>query len=259
MIDLLAGAANPTDFDSHTQLVEEMVRILEAQRIVSLNDLFGMADHLDRLAQRREDEHRADQPPGRAHRRDPAAARQLSAIEKNALRSATGPRNTSSRAQAESARASTRRPRPEKLKRHARPAGPLPAGHAGGLTITCTMRRPARRCCTPIRCSFAATIFWAYRAATTCGGPPRCSASGGHPTPAGGWSARWPALPYALAEAEQNFLIPAQTQALIWGDLVPQMMLTAVIPRWWNVTPAQLHWVGAAHALRRVTAGRSGA
>jgi hypothetical protein len=34
-------------------------------------------------------------------------------------------------------------------------------------------------------------------------------------------------LPYALAEAEQNFLVPTQTQALIWGDLVPQMMLTA--------------------------------
>ena len=51
-------------------------------------------------------------------------------------------------------------------------------------------------------------------------------------------------LPYALAEAEQNFLIPAQTQALIWGDLVPQMILSAKIPRWWNVTPAQVHWVG---------------
>jgi hypothetical protein len=51
-------------------------------------------------------------------------------------------------------------------------------------------------------------------------------------------------LPYALAEAEQNFLIPTQTQALIWGDLVPQMILSAKIPRWWNVTPAQLHWVG---------------
>ncbi len=45
------------------------------------------------------------------------------------------------------------------------------------------------------------------------------------------------ALPYALAEAEQNFLIPTQTQALIWGDLVPQMILSAKIPRWWNVTP----------------------
>ena len=34
-----------------------------------------------------------------------------------------------------------------------------------------------------------------------------------------------------------------QTQALIWGDLVPQMIVSAVIPRWWNVTPSQLHWV----------------
>jgi hypothetical protein len=51
-------------------------------------------------------------------------------------------------------------------------------------------------------------------------------------------------LPYALAEAEQNFLIPTQTQALIWGDLVPQMILSAKIPRFWGVTPPQLHWVG---------------
>ena len=50
-------------------------------------------------------------------------------------------------------------------------------------------------------------------------------------------------LPYALAEAEQNFLIPSREQALIWGDLVPQLLLTATIPRWWNVTPGQLHWV----------------
>src|ERR1043166_5788 len=51
-------------------------------------------------------------------------------------------------------------------------------------------------------------------------------------------------LAYALAEAEQNFLIPTQTQALIWGDLVPQMILSAKIPRWWHVSPDLLHWVG---------------
>lgn len=49
-------------------------------------------------------------------------------------------------------------------------------------------------------------------------------------------------LPYALAEAEQNFLIPTREQALIWGDLVPQMILGAKVPRWWNVTPAQMHY-----------------
>ncbi len=50
-------------------------------------------------------------------------------------------------------------------------------------------------------------------------------------------------LPYALAQAEQNFLIPEQEQALIWGDLVPQMLLTATVPRWWNVSAVQRHYV----------------
>jgi hypothetical protein len=52
-------------------------------------------------------------------------------------------------------------------------------------------------------------------------------------------------LPYALAEAEKDFLVPSQTQALIWGDLVPQMILSATIPRYWDVTPVQMHWVSA--------------
>ncbi|HVY94791.1 MAG TPA: hypothetical protein VHA14_18640, partial [Bryobacteraceae bacterium] len=52
-------------------------------------------------------------------------------------------------------------------------------------------------------------------------------------------------LPYALAEAEKDFLVPTQTQALIWGDLVPQMILSATIPRYWDVTPAQMRWVSA--------------
>jgi hypothetical protein len=51
-------------------------------------------------------------------------------------------------------------------------------------------------------------------------------------------------LPYALAEAEQNFLIPTREQALIWGDLVPQMILMAKVARWWDVTACQTHWVG---------------
>jgi hypothetical protein len=50
-------------------------------------------------------------------------------------------------------------------------------------------------------------------------------------------------LPYALAEAEKDFLVPTQTQALIWGDLVPQMILSATTPRFWNVTPLQMRWV----------------
>ena len=50
-------------------------------------------------------------------------------------------------------------------------------------------------------------------------------------------------LPYALAEAEQNFLIPSREQALIWGDLVPQIVQSSKIQRFWNVTPQQMQWV----------------
>jgi len=64
-------------------------------------------------------------------------------------------------------------------------------------------------------------------------------------------------LPYALADAEQNFLIPSHEQALIWGDLVPQIMLTAIVPRWWNVSPVQIHWVGVHMAYGESLLGQS--
>jgi hypothetical protein len=51
------------------------------------------------------------------------------------------------------------------------------------------------------------------------------------------------ALPYALAEAEQNFLTPKREQALIWADLVPQIIAGVTVNRWRNVTPAQVRWV----------------
>lgn len=50
-------------------------------------------------------------------------------------------------------------------------------------------------------------------------------------------------LPYALAEAEQNFLTPKREQALIWSDLVPQMIVDITVNRWRGVTEDQLRWV----------------
>ena len=43
-----------------------------------------------------------------------------------------------------------------------------------------------------------------------------------------------------------------ETQALIWGDLVPQMIISAKVPRWWNVSAEQMHW-----AALHVRFGRS--
>ncbi|MGA8149704.1 MAG: hypothetical protein WB952_01910 [Terriglobales bacterium] len=50
-------------------------------------------------------------------------------------------------------------------------------------------------------------------------------------------------LPYVLAEAEQDFIAPAHVQALIWKELVPGLLVSATVPRWWSVSRNELHAV----------------
>jgi hypothetical protein len=48
-------------------------------------------------------------------------------------------------------------------------------------------------------------------------------------------------LPYALAEIEQDFISPDSVQALIWRELTPELLTSAILPRWWDVSPIELH------------------
>lgn len=50
-------------------------------------------------------------------------------------------------------------------------------------------------------------------------------------------------LPYALSEAEQDFIVPENVQALIWREAVPGLLTSAILPRWWNVSKNELHAV----------------
>jgi hypothetical protein len=50
-------------------------------------------------------------------------------------------------------------------------------------------------------------------------------------------------LPYALAEIEQDFISPDNVQALIWKELTPHLLISAILPRWWDVSPMELHAV----------------
>ncbi len=50
-------------------------------------------------------------------------------------------------------------------------------------------------------------------------------------------------LPYALARVEQDFIVPQNVQSLIWEDLVPGLITSAVLPRWWSVTHNEMHAV----------------
>jgi hypothetical protein len=50
-------------------------------------------------------------------------------------------------------------------------------------------------------------------------------------------------LPYALADVEQDFISPESVQALIWKELTPGLLTSAILPRWWDVSPTELHAV----------------
>jgi hypothetical protein len=50
-------------------------------------------------------------------------------------------------------------------------------------------------------------------------------------------------LSFVLAKVEQDFIVPENVQALIWPELAPGLLSSAVLPRWWGVTREELHAV----------------
>ena len=48
-------------------------------------------------------------------------------------------------------------------------------------------------------------------------------------------------LSYALAYMEEDFIAPSHVQALIWKETVPVLLTDAVVPRWWDVSRDDLH------------------
>jgi hypothetical protein len=63
-------------------------------------------------------------------------------------------------------------------------------------------------------------------------------------TPAGGGAYLMGSLAdlsYALASTEEDFIAPENIQALIWKEMVPDLIVSATLPRWWTVSPNELH------------------
>jgi hypothetical protein len=245
LLELLAGASNPGDSDAHAQVVQEMSRILEAQRIISLTSLFQLDEHLEGLS------HGGKLDPALIQRlasriseiQLPRAS--LTTVERNAFafgywteKHVEGERKLNLRVAIERAGSDA-----EKLKDLRGLLTPFlrdtlvaynyvnyaPPGAQVLYTNPLFVRGHDFIGVQGANHTWKATELFGTGWPSNGGGRLVGSLSG---------------LPYALAEAEQNFLIPTQTQALIWGDLVPQMILSAKIPRWWNVTQAQMHWVG---------------
>jgi hypothetical protein len=244
MIELLAGSANASDVDSQTAVVQQMIRILEAQRIVSLNTIFELAENLESL--------------GKGGKLNTALVNRLSSrineiqlprsalsgVEKNALafgywteKHVEEQRRLNLRAVIEKAQGDA-----NKLKDARGYLAPM-------LRDTLVAYNYAHYAPPGAQVLYTNPLFVRSHDFLGVQGSNHTWKSTelfgtGWPSNGGGrLVGSLTGLPYALAEAEQNFLIPSQTQALIWGDLVPQMILSAKIPRWWNVTRTQMRWV----------------
>jgi len=249
VMDLMAGtraAGGAALTDAHQQMLQEMTRVFEAQRLISLETIFALADRLESAAA-------AAQKPDTAQiarlaariteiqlprssitvreRTEMAAGywsdRHVDAQRKLNLRSAIDKAGTD----------------PQKLRDVKGQLAPYLRDTLVGLNYIHYAPPGAQ-------VLYTNPLF--VRSHDFYGTPDRPRTWSETDVLGSGWPANaggrlvgsLASLPYALAEAEQNFLIPSREQALIWGDLVPQMIVTAVVPRWWNVTPVQLHWVG---------------
>ena len=245
LLDLLAGTASPADRDSHDQVVQEMIRILEAQRIVSLDTLFALADNLESVSKGQKlDTQLTGKLAARiAEVQLPRAS--LSSMERSAF--AFG---YYTERHIEVQRRVNFRAGIERAAGDARKLGQLVEQLTPFLRDTLVAFNYANYAPPGAQVLYTNPLFVrghdflgvagntaTWRAAEMFGT--------GWPSNGGGrLLGSLAGLPYALAEAEQNFLVPSQTQALIWGDLVPHLIQSAKIPRWWKVTPAQTHWVG---------------
>jgi hypothetical protein len=245
MLDMLAGTSISADTETKDQVVQDLMRILEAQRIISLDTLFQLADHIEAIS--KGEKLNAALVNKLASRISeiqlPRAS--LSASEKNAMgfgywteKHIEAERKMNLRAAIEKAAGD-----PEKVKDARALLAPL-------LRDTLLAFNYAHYAPPGAQILYTNPVFvrshdfLGMQGSDHTWRPTEMYGTGWPSNGGGRLVGSLSGLAYALAEAEQNFLVPAQTQALIWGDLVPQMILSAKIPRWWNVAPSQLHWVG---------------
>jgi hypothetical protein len=244
IVGLLAGGDTANDPETQARVIQEMVRIIEAQRLVSLDSMLGLADNLDAVA-RGEKLNSAlltrlaariaeIQPPWSSFTTQEKGAMSLGyGVERHIeIEHRINLKSAIDRAQGN----------PDRLRDVRGALAPLLRDTLVGLNYVHYAPPGAQVLLT--NPSFVRNHDFGGSIGLPLSWRATWVASGGWPENSGGrLTGSLAGLPYALAVAEQNFLVPAQEQALIWGDLAPQLIQSAKIPRWWNVTPAQLHWV----------------
>ncbi len=245
MLDLLAGTAAPSGSAAYQQLVQELIRVFEAQRLVSLDTLFQLADNLEGVS------------------KGQALNTQLAGRLANRMSEINLPQGDLTRAEKNSGafgywtekhiddqRKVNLRRDIEKAGNNAKDLAELRGALAPFLRDTLVgfnymhYAPPGAQILHTNPLFVRSHDFIGLIGRDATWRPTELYGSGWPRNAGGRLLGSLVSLPYALAQAEQNFLVPTREQALIWNDLVPQMMLTAVVPRWWNVSQSQIHWVG---------------
>ncbi len=244
MLDLLAGTAQSDVSDPHNQMVEDMIRIFEAQRLISLTSLFDLADHLERLGKGEKVNSALIAKTAARISEIQLPRNSLSGSENNSMSFGYWPekhieaeRKLNLRAFIDRAGAD-----PKKLDEVRGLLAPFLRDTLIGFNYV-HYAPPGAQVLYTNPLFVRGHDFIGLQGTMATWKDTELLGSGWPSSGGGKLVGSVVSLPYALAEAEQNFLIPSREQALIWGDLVPQLLVTATVPRWWNVTPAQLHWV----------------
>jgi hypothetical protein len=245
VLALLSGPPASVDSETRDEITGELDRILEAQRVISLDTLYDLADNLESVAKGERLNTALVAKLTARISEIPLPRASLSAAEQNSMgfgywtdKHIDAERKLNLRASIEKAGADA-----EKLRELRGQLAMLQRDTF--LAFNYAYYAPPGAQILYTNPLFVRNHDFLGMQGTPATWRPTEMYGSGWPSNAGGkLVGSLSTLPYALAEAEQNFLIPAQTQALIWGDLVPQMILSAKIPRWWMATPEQLHWVG---------------
>ena len=244
-LELLAGATNPTDTEAHQKMVQEMMVLFEAQKLISLKLLFDTAEHLEAVA-------KGEKPnPALLNRLTarfselqlPRAS--LTGTEKNSLsfgywteRHIENQRRLQLRAQVE--RAATV---PDRIREIRGALAPILRDTLVGFNYL-YYAPPGAQILRTNPLFVRSHDFLGIQGTNQTWRSTEILGTGWPSNAGGRLVGSLAGLPYTLAEAEQNFLVPTREQALIWGDLVPQMILSAKLPRWWRVPRPLMHWTG---------------
>ncbi len=244
MLNLMAGQSKASDDDAHFLMVEDMKRIFESQRLISLKTIFDLADNLTAVSKgEKMNTALVNRLSARIQETQPPRS-SLTGAEKNAMafgywvdKHIEGQRKVNFRQIVEKSATD-----PERLKEARGLLAQFLRDTLVGFNYI-HYAPPGAQILMTNPHFVRSHDFIGIQSSNQTWKQTEVFGTGWPSSAGGRLVGSLAGLPYALAESEQNFLIPTREQALIWGDLVPQMILSAKIPRFWTVSAAQLHWL----------------